>query len=96
MTTARKRAHLSALKIQEEVRILPSPLLPGPDVTKSRLILLAVQQASESKKAGVEKRNVADQEDGRLMSQNNRLVGVWTPGSFIKQRLRGGRVRVGL
>ena len=26
LTTARKRAHLSALKIQEEVRILPSPL----------------------------------------------------------------------
>ena len=28
-----------------------------------------------------------DQEDGRLMSQNNHLLGVWMPGSFINQRL---------
>ena len=30
-----------------------------------------------------------DQEDGRLTSQNNYLVGVWMPGSFIEQRERG-------
>ena len=27
----------------------------------------------------------ADREDGRLMSQNNHLVGVWMPGSFMDQ-----------
>ena len=26
-----------------------------------------------------------DREDGRLMSQNNHLVGVWILGSFIEQ-----------
>lgn len=42
-------------------------------------------------------RKLADQEDGRLMSQNNLLV--WMPDSFMGQRgggveeeLRGGRV----
>ena len=29
-------------------------------------------------------RKPADQEDGRLMSQNNHLVRVWMPGSFIE------------
>ena len=28
-------------------------------------------------------RELADQEDGRLMSQNNQLVGAWMPGSFM-------------
>jgi len=28
-------------------------------------------------------------EDGRLAPQNNHLVGVWMPGSFIEQRERG-------
>ena len=28
-----------------------------------------------------------DQEDGRLMSQNNHLLGVWMPGSVMNQRL---------
>ena len=43
---------------------------------------------------GVEVRNVTlfgkttDQEDGRLMSQNNHLIQVWMPGSFIEQRWR--------
>ena len=29
---------------------------------------------------------LADQEDGRLVPQNNHLIGVWMPGSFIEQR----------
>ena len=29
---------------------------------------------------------LADREDGRLKSQNNRLIQVWTPGSFMEQR----------
>ena len=32
---------------------------------------------------------LADQEDGRLMSQNNHLVWVWMAGSFMEQG--GGR-----
>ena len=32
-------------------------------------------------------RELADQ-DGRLMSQNNDLTGVWMPDSFIHQRWR--------
>ena len=31
---------------------------------------------------------LADQEDGRLMSQNNHRVWVWMPGSFMNQRWR--------
>ena len=34
-------------------------------------------------------RKLADGEDGRFMSQNNRLVSFWMLGSFIEQR-RGG------
>ena len=30
----------------------------------------------------------SDQEDGRLAPQNNRLIGVRMPGSFINQRER--------
>ena len=33
---------------------------------------------------------LADREDDRLMSQNNHLIGVWMPDSFIKQREGGG------
>ena len=29
---------------------------------------------------------LADGKDGGLMSQNNHLIGVWMPGSFIVQR----------
>ena len=29
---------------------------------------------------------LADWEDGKLMSQNNSLIGVWMPASFIEQR----------
>ena len=59
------------------------------NVTKSKLILLASLEASESEGWGVEARNVilcinlADQEDDRLMSQNIHLVWIWMPGSFI-------------
>ena len=48
-------------------------------------------QGSESE-TSVEARNrtlfrkPANWEDGRLMSQNNHLLGVWMPGSFIGQR----------
>ena len=48
-------------------------------------------------KRGVEARNMtlfgelADQKEGRLMSQNNRLViTIWMPLSFIEQRGREG------
>ena len=30
-------------------------------------------------------RKLADQEDGRLISQNKHLIRVWMPGSFIEQ-----------
>ena len=33
----------------------------------------------------------ADQEDSRLMSQNNQLVGVWMSSSFMDQRLGWGQ-----
>ena len=47
---------------------------------------------SESEGGSVEARNrtlfrkPADSEDGKLMSANNHLVGVWMPGSFMDQR----------
>ena len=31
----------------------------------------------------------ADQEDSRLVTQNNHLVGAWLPGSFLDQRCGG-------
>lgn len=31
----------------------------------------------------------ANQEDGRLVTQNNHLVGAWLPGSFLDQRWWG-------
>ena len=45
-----------------------------------------------TERQGVEARNMtllgklADQEDSRLPSQNNHLIEVWMPGSFIEQR----------
>jgi len=33
---------------------------------------------------------LADQKDGRLISQNDHLIGVWVPMSFIEQRGKGG------
>ena len=51
-------------------------------ITESKLALLTTGQANESERRGVEARNTilfrkpADQEDGRLMFQNNHLFGV--------------------
>ena len=50
-------------------------------MTESKLSLLTPPKANESERRGVEARNMtlfgepADQEDGKLMSQNNPLVG---------------------
>ena len=63
-------------------------------VTESKLTLLAAWQASESERGGAEARKMtlvgelADWEDGRLAPQNNHLIGIWIPGSFIDQRER--------
>ena len=61
-------------------------------VTQSKLALFTAREVSESKRRSVKARNTtlfrkpADQVDGRLMCQNNYLVGVWMPGSFMDQR----------
>lgn len=65
-------------------------------VTESKFALLTTRQANESERRGVAARNTtlfrkpAVQEDGKLMSQHNQLVGVWMPRSFMDQRW-GGR-----
>ena len=38
-------------------------------------------------------RKLADRDDRRLMSQNNRFIGVWMSGSFTDPRWGGGEVR---
>ena len=54
--------------------------------------LCSPQDRSVNLRGGVEARNTtlfgksADREDGRLASQNNHLVGVWMPVSFMGQR----------
>ena len=66
----------------------------SPFVTESKLALLTARQANKSE-TGVEAGNMtlfrkpADREDGRLKSQNNHLIRVWMPISFIAQT--GGR-----
>ena len=56
-------------------------------VTKAKLALLAALPDNKS-----ETRNTtlfgkpADREDSRLKSQNNHLIRVWMPVSFIEQR----------
>ena len=71
----------------QEQRCLPVFLLLSPSS-----VLLAADQANESKTWGVEAREttsigeLVDQEDGRLAPQNNHLIGVWRPGSFLDQR----------
>ena len=61
-------------------------------VTKSKLSLLAAQQANETERQGVEASNtplfgeLADLKDGTIKSQNTHLLGVWMPGSFMDQR----------
>ena len=69
-------------------------------VTKCELTLLATGQANESERWGVEARKrltgeLADQEDGRLAPQNNHLVGVWMPASFVEleENQRGTKVK---
>ena len=68
--------------------------------TDSNVLFLMAEQYSivymyhsfliQTSKQDVQARNttlfgkLADQEDGRLMSQSNRLAGAWTPGSFIE------------
>ena len=58
--------------------------------TEFKLALLIAWQANESARWGVEARNTtlfgksADWEDGRLVPQNNHLVGVWMPRSFVE------------
>ena len=62
------------------------------DVTKSKFSLLVAQQTDESERQDVEASNtplfgeLADPKGGTIMSQNNHLVGVWMPGSFLDQR----------
>lgn len=64
-------------------------------ITESKLALLAAWEANQSERRGGEARNTtvfgepADQEEGRLTSQNNHLTGVWMPGSFTDQRWWG-------
>ena len=64
----------------------------GPLVIESKLALLTPWQANESERWGVEARKMtlfrklAEWEDGRLVPQNNHLIGVWMLGSFIHQR----------
>ena len=68
-------------------------------VTEFKLALLVRQEVSEFERQGVETRNVTlfgkltQQEDGRLMSQNHHLFGVWMLGSFMDQRWGGGEER---
>ena len=65
-------------------------------VTKTKLALLTAGEDNESDRQGVEARNTTlfgksvDREDGKLMPQSKYLPWVWTPGSFMDQRL-GGR-----
>ena len=66
----------------------------SPCVTESKLALLTAQQDNESERQGIEARQTtlfgkqADRKDDRLVPQNNHLIGVWMPGSFIDQRER--------
>ena len=66
-------------------------------VTESKLALPATRQANESERWGDEVRKKAfyskppDQNDSRVVSQNNCLVKAWLPGSFMDQRWEGGR-----
>ena len=72
----------------KEVRELQ--LIINAVVTEFNFNMLAAPQASESERWAVETKNMtlfrkpADQEDGRLMSQSNHLVGVWMLVSVIE------------
>ena len=71
---------------------MPSKFLSARAISESKLTLFATREASESEGQRVEERNTtlfgkpADRKDGKLLSQNNHLVGVWMPGSFMDQR----------
>ena len=75
----------------------PGPLLALPTVlavTESKLTLLATRQVNESEVLGSGRdfiQELADGEDGRLVSQNNHLVRAWLPGSCMDPRW--GQVR---
>ena len=62
-------------------KVLPSPSSP-----------CSPHNGPVNQRGGVEARNndcirkAADQEDGRLKSPKNHLIGVWMPVSFIAQR----------
>ena len=70
------------------------PSLCSPAVAKFKTALLTAWQASKSGDKVLRQRMMtlsgkpADWKDGRLMSQNNHLIGVWMPVSFIEQRWR--------
>ena len=63
------------------LRVLPSPSW-----------LCSLRDRPMNRRLGVEARSTtlfgepADQEDGRLVSRKNHLIGVWMPVSFIEQR----------
>ena len=71
-------------KLLPQVGLLPSPSSLG-----------SAHDRPINRRRGVEAgnttlfRKLADQEHGGLVSQNNHLIGVWVPVSFIEQR-RGG------
>ena len=80
--------------------IHPHHLLSIPGSTVLLLTWLITGQVNKSWRWGVEARDMAffqkstDQEDSRLTSQNNYLIGVWMPGSFLEQRERGWGTKV--
>ena len=65
-------------------------------IIKSKLILLATREANETERRGVEAENttlfreLADQEDVKLVPQNNHLIRVWMSDSFYRE-MGGGR-----
>ena len=65
-------------------------------ITESKLTLLATREANEIERRGVEAENttlfreLADQEDVKLVPQNNHFIRVWMSGSFYRE-MGGGR-----
>ena len=62
-----------------------SVLNKAASVKKSKLALLAARQEVLRQGKWLYSK-AADQEDGRLAPQNNHLIGVWMPDSFLDQR----------
>ena len=73
------------------LKLLLSPCLPS--LPHDRPMNLRDRRDVEARdvKVGWPSRKWDDLEDSRLLSQNNHLVGVWMPGSFMDQRWRGMR-----